>query len=194
LSTGQPVIKSEVMNRPDLCLEFANTRYWRGQETPTETLNSAEDLSAWTAANVAKEARPLPRREFERAVEARETIWRVFDATARGKAPAAADIEAMNSLLATSPARTTLRRERSGFSWDVDMRGSTALGPLAPVLWSAGDLLTGNKLDKVKRCANPECGWLFLDDSRAGKRRWCSMSACGNRAKARRHYHKSREP
>ena len=54
--------------------------------------------------------------------------------------------------------------------------------------------LIGGKLDKVRRCANPECGWLFLDDSRAGKRRWCSMSACGNRAKARRHYHKSREP
>ena len=42
------------MSRPDLCLEFANTRYWRGQPTPTETLNSAEDLAAWSAANVAK--------------------------------------------------------------------------------------------------------------------------------------------
>jgi predicted RNA-binding Zn ribbon-like protein len=167
------------VNRPDLCLEFVNTRYWRGQETPTETLNSAEDLSAWAAGNISKEARPLTRREF--------------DATARGKTPAAADLETLNGLLAAAPARTTLRRERNGFSWDVDMRGSTALGQLAPVLWSAGDLLTGAKLDKVRRCANPECGWLFLDDSRAGKRRWCSMSSCGNRAKARRHYHKSKE-
>jgi predicted RNA-binding Zn ribbon-like protein len=181
------------VNRPDLSLEFANTRYWRGQPVPTETLNSAEDLSAWAAANISKEARPLARREFERAIEARETIYRLFDATARGKTPAATDIEALNDLLAASPARTTLRRERNGFSWDVDMRGSTALGQLAPVLWSAGDLLAGGKLDKIRRCANPECGWLFFDDSRAGKRRWCSMSACGNRAKARRHYHKSRE-
>jgi predicted RNA-binding Zn ribbon-like protein len=53
--------------------------------------------------------------------------------------------------------------------------------------------LAGPRLDRVRRCANPECGWLFLDDSRAGKRRWCSMSSCGNRAKARRHYHKSKE-
>jgi predicted RNA-binding Zn ribbon-like protein len=168
--------------KPDLCLEFANTRYWRGQAEPTETLNAAEDLATWLGGNVAKEARPLPKREFERAIEARETT------------PAASDLEALNGLLAASPARTTLRRERNGFSWDVDMRGGTALGQLAPVLWTAGDLLAGGKLDKVKRCANPECGWLFLDDSRAGKRRWCSMSACGNRAKARRHYHKSREP
>ena len=46
------------------------------------------------------------------------------------------------------------------------------------------DLLAGPRLDRVRRCANPECGWLFLDDSRAGKRRWCSMQSCGNRAKA----------
>jgi predicted RNA-binding Zn ribbon-like protein len=181
------------MNRPDLCLEFANTRYWRGQPIPTETLNGPEDLATWMAGNVSREVRTLPRRDFEHTLEVRETIYRVFDATSRGKAPTAADLEALNDALATAPARKVLRRERSGFAWDVDMRGSTALAQLAPVLWSAGDLLTGAKLGKVKRCANPECGWLFLDDSRAGKRRWCSMSACGNRAKARRHYHKSRE-
>ncbi len=99
----------------------------------------------------------------------------------------------LNGLLAHAPARTTLRRDRTGFAWDVDLRGTTALGQLAPLLWSAGDLLASGKLDRVRRCANPECGWLFLDDSRAGKRRWCSMSACGNRAKARRHYHKGKE-
>ena len=181
------------MSRPDLCLEFANTRYWRGQATPTETLNSAEDLAGWLANNVSKEARPLPQPEFGRAIEARETIYRLFDAMARAKTPAAADLRTLNGLLADAPARTTLRRERSGFAWEVDMRGTTAIDQLAPLLWSAGDLLAGGKLDRVKRCANPECGWLFLDDSRAGKRRWCSMSSCGNREKARRHYHKSKD-
>src|SRR5262245_28124516 len=181
------------MSRPDLCLEFANTRYWRGQPTPTETLNSAEDLTTWAAANVAREARSLSRREFERGLEMRETIYRVFDATARGKAPAASDLQALNEQLAVAPGRSTLRRDRTGFAWTIDLRASSAQGQLAPVLWSAGDLLTGGRLDRVKRCANPECGWLFLDDSRAGKRRWCSMASCGNRAKARRHYHKSKQ-
>jgi predicted RNA-binding Zn ribbon-like protein len=181
------------MHRPDLCLEFADTRYWRGQAAPTETLNAPEDLAAWAATNVTKDARPLSKREFERALELRETIYCLFDSAARGKAPASADLEALNADLAAAPQRTAVRRERNGFAWDVGLRGSTALGQLAPVLWSAGDLLTGGRLAKVKRCANPECGWLFLDDSRAGKRRWCSMQACGNRAKARRHYHKVKE-
>lgn len=176
------------MTRPDLCLDFANTRYWRGQAVPTETLNAPADLAAW-----AKVPKPPSPKEFEQAITLREMLYRLFDAQAQGKQAAPRDLEALNIALALAPARKALKRSRSGYEWDVDPRAGTALALLAPVLWSAGDLLAGPRLDRVRRCANPECGWLFLDDSRAGKRRWCSMSACGNRAKARRHYHKSKE-
>ena len=78
------------MSSPDLCLEFANTRYWRGQDTPTETLNAPEDLAAWTTANEGlKLAKPPTRREFERALELRELVYRLFDAHAQAKAPTA---------------------------------------------------------------------------------------------------------
>lgn len=176
------------MIRPDLCLDFANTRYWRGQATPTETLNAPADLAGWVKTS---EAPAL--KEFEAALALRETIHRLFDAQAQGKSPAARDIDTLNTALAAAPARKTLKRGRDGYDWDVDMKSGTALALLAPVLWSAGDLLAGPKLGKVRRCANPECLYLFVDESRAGKRRWCMMSSCGNRAKARRHYHKSKE-
>jgi predicted RNA-binding Zn ribbon-like protein len=176
------------MTRPDLCLDFANTRYWRGQASPTETLNAPADLAAWT-----KAPRPLPAREFEQALALRETLYRLFDAQAQGKAAAPRDLDALNHALTQAPSRKALKRARAGYEWEVDAKSGTALALLAPVLWSAGDLLAGPRLDRVRRCANPDCGWLFLDDSRAGKRRWCSMSACGNRAKARRHYHRSKE-
>jgi predicted RNA-binding Zn ribbon-like protein len=182
------------MVRPDLCLDFANTRYWRGQANPTETLNGPGDLGAWAAANLSARAdRPLPSREFEQALALRETIYRLFDAQAQARPAGARDLAALNDALTAAPARTALKRTRNGYDWDIDTRSGTAFALLAPVLWTAGDLLTGPRLARVRRCANPECGWLFLDDSRAGKRRWCSMSACGNRAKARRHYHKRRE-
>ena len=182
------------MNRPDLCLEFVNTRYWRGQAAPTETLKAPEDLVAWLAANGGpRNVKPATPREFERALELRETLHRLFDAQAQDKSPAGRDLDALNAALSAAPSRTTLKRERGAYGWDVDVKSGTALALLAPILWTAGDLLTGHRLDRVRRCANPECGWLFLDDSRAGKRRWCSMQSCGNRAKARRHYHKSRE-
>jgi predicted RNA-binding Zn ribbon-like protein len=176
------------MSRPDLCLDFANTRYWRGQAAPTETLNAPADLAGWARAPKAPTGK-----EFEAALGLRETIHRLFDTHAQGKSPAPRDLETLNAALAAAPARKTLKRGREGYEWDVDMKAGTALSLLAPILWSAGDLLAGPRLGKVRRCANPECLYLFLDDSRAGKRRWCSMSSCGNRAKARRHYHKSRE-
>jgi predicted RNA-binding Zn ribbon-like protein len=176
------------MTRPDLCLEFANTRYWRGQPTPTETLHAPADLAAW-----AKASKVPPPKEFDQAIALRESLYRLFDAQAQGKPAPPRDLDALNNALAHAPARTTLKRGRDGYDWDVDAKSGTALALLAPVLWSAGDLLAGPRLDRVRRCANPECGWLFLDDSRAGKRRWCSMASCGNRAKARRHYHKSKE-
>lgn len=46
--------------------------------------------------------------------------------------------------------------------------------------------------DRVRTCANPDCALWFEDTTRPGSRRWCSMSACGNRLKARRHHRRSR--
>jgi predicted RNA-binding Zn ribbon-like protein len=125
---------------------------------------------------------------LEAAITLREAIHRSFGATASGGAPAAADLAALNAALAAAPAR---QRIRMG-GWDVGSPDPSAAALLAPVLWSAADLLVGGQLDRVRRCANPECGWLFLDNSKSGNRRWCSMTACGNRAKAHRHYMRRR--
>jgi predicted RNA-binding Zn ribbon-like protein len=70
------------MIRPDLCLDFANTRYWRGQTQPTETLNAPADLATWAKTNEVPTGR-----EFEASLALRETIYRLFDANAQGRAP-----------------------------------------------------------------------------------------------------------
>ena len=84
--------------------------------------------------------------------------------------------------------RRAIAPTEAGFGWRVGSAAPAVLQLLTPVLWSAGDLLVGKRLAKVRHCANPDCEWLFIDDSKSGNRRWCSMSACGNRAKAHRHY------
>jgi predicted RNA-binding Zn ribbon-like protein len=53
------------------------------------------------------------------------------------------------------------------------------------------DLLR-DRADRIRRCAHPDCVLWFLDTSRNGTRRWCSMAGCGNRAKAQRHYSRVR--
>ena len=56
----------------------------------------------------------------------------------------------------------------------------------APLAFSALELLTSERRVRVKTCPGARCGWLFLDESPTGRRRWCSMASCGNREKAQR--------
>ena len=178
----------------DLCLSFADTRYWRGTSTPTDDLRTPEDLLRWAAT-----AQRLPptlaarfsgaEALFDAAIGLRETIFRCFAATASGRAPAEADLDALNAALAEAPAR----RHVGPGGWDIGVPAATPAALLAPTLWSAADLLVGRQLARVRQCVNPDCGWLFLDGSKSGNRRWCSMSACGNRAKAHRHYQRKKD-
>lgn len=193
--------------RADLCLDFANTQYWRGSDPPTEGLKSPDDLVAWCAAQGTLDAaslRPFVRQwkshpgaaavAFAEAVALREAIYRVFSSAACGREAAGADLDLLNSALAQVPARVNLHRTARGYCWRSEKTGTTVPVLLAPVLWSAGDLLAGGQTARIRQCGNEKCRWLFLDGSKAGARRWCSMSSCGNRAKAQRHYVRSRQP
>jgi predicted RNA-binding Zn ribbon-like protein len=61
--------------------------------------------------------------------------------------------------------------------------------PLHAVARALADLLTSPRLHRVGRCEGVgDCGWLFLDTTKNGSRRWCSMAGCGSRAKMRRYY------
>ena len=178
----------------DLCLAFADTRYWRGTAAPTDEIRGPDDLLHWME-NVAHLPVAVTERfskssdVFQQTLGIREVIYRCFAATAAGRAPGEADLTELNAALADAPPRQCV----SSSGWVVDASRLSTATLLAPVLWSAADLLVGKQLARVRQCANRACGWLFLDNSKSGNRRWCSMSACGNRAKAHRHYLRQKE-
>ena len=187
--------------KEELCLDFANTRYWRGTATPTEQLPDWNGLLDWfggaklvPAAQIATLKRRFREPDSEAntayrdAIALRESLYAIFSATAAQKPPREEDLAALNHALAATPQRRELRHSDAGYGWAVQSGKGAAAALFAPILWSAGDLLAGPRLARVRRCANNACLWLFLDDSKSGNRRWCSMSACGNRAKAHRHY------
>ncbi len=192
--------------RADLCIDYANTLYWRGTESTTEELLGLSDVLAWQETKQVMPADIVaamkawwderPRQAdgaFAEALALREALYRIFSATAMSATPAVTDIEALNQALAHTPPRTQLRHTDTGYAWQVAKLRPAVSDLLAPVLWSAADLLTNARLARVRRCANDKCLYLFVDDSRNGTRRWCSMSMCGNRAKAHRHYAKSKQ-
>ena len=63
--------------------------------------------------------------------------------------------------------------------------------PLDDALARLADPIVGEirngRADRLRICDNDTCRWIFYDESRAGRRRWCDMASCGNRAKAARH-------
>ncbi|MBU9182005.1 ABATE domain-containing protein [Burkholderia multivorans] len=183
-----------------LSIDFANTLYWRGTEPPTETLRTIDDLFAWCrdqagvpacVADACRAGIDDGPAWLAHALALREALYRLFLAQAEQREPQAEDLKQVGAFLAEAPPRVALARVDGRYAWRIEPPGATLGALLSPVLWSATDLLGGVRLAKVKRCANDACQWLFVDDSKNGSRRWCSMSSCGNRAKAYRHYHKA---
>jgi predicted RNA-binding Zn ribbon-like protein len=187
-----------------LCLDFVNTIGDRGRPS-TEQLRTPADLAAWARQSGALAAggvkdltgrRRRPSRHgaevLARALAVREGLYRLFSTLAAGAAPAARDVAALNANLAqTLPdLRLAWRRHRFEWHWRGQDRLDAVLGP---VLRSAAELLTSAEAARVRECADPACTWMFIDRSRTHRRRWCSMRTCGNRNKARRHYHRIKQ-
>jgi predicted RNA-binding Zn ribbon-like protein len=180
---------------PHACLDFVNTRYWRGKAEPTETLSDLDGLVAWATRHAAAPPMEPGPGLFAAGIALRELLHRGFSARAEDRAVAASDLAALNAALAAAPSRHALVEAGNGYAWETapGEQRSGAATLLAPVLWSAADLLAQSGGEdgartRVRACANPECRYLVIDASRNLSRRWCDMSACGNRAKAQRHY------
>jgi predicted RNA-binding Zn ribbon-like protein len=185
----------------DLCLGFANTRYWRGSD-PVESLKAPADLLGWLGGSAGVPAAVIDAVRdrdgsdvplFEQAIDLREAIYRVFSAVATNEAVSDRDLLVLNETLAEAPPRLRLVRESKIYAWRVARPEPSISMLLAPILWSAADLLTRTEHNRIRRCANEKCQWLFFDRSKSGTRRWCDMNSCGNRAKSHRHYLKSKQ-
>ncbi len=187
----------------DLCLAFVNTHYWRGSPRPTEELNAIDDVAAWMGIALPDSAPAIARSvahwnaaeddkttAFAAALGLREIIYRAMRTAAEGHMP---DLSGLNLALRQAATRQTLELRDGKIGWTVPPPDTSSVASLlSPVLWSAADLLTGARRGRLRVCANPVCGYLFIDDSKSANRRWCTMSACGNRAKAHRHYLKTK--
>jgi predicted RNA-binding Zn ribbon-like protein len=123
---------------------------------------------------------------LSRIVSTRSALWEVAHAVAHDERPDQAAIEEVNRALASRvrielvPAADGVRLGHSHVGDAVDDALARIADPIARALGTGRD-------DRIRECASDTCQWLFYDESRTGRRRWCDMATCGNQAKARRH-------
>jgi predicted RNA-binding Zn ribbon-like protein len=191
----------------ELSLEFSNTVDWRNGERREDSLTSFSSLVNWSVEKGvigSDQAHILLRKAKEehtekttlkKAIQLRETLYRIFSAVAHDRHPEGEDVNALNKFLSDYPVSSNVVRMGEVYRWEmVPGRGEEGR-MLWPIAKSAADLLTSDQLGRVTECANEEegCGWVFLDKTRSGTKKWCSSTGCGNRAKVRAWYERHRE-
>lgn len=116
----------------------------------------------------------------------RQAMRGVLEAAAERRAPEAADLQELNRTLRTHYIYELVPAP-DGVSLDHRHQGDPVDGALARLAESIARELIQGETSRLRVCENPQCRWVFKDTSRTGKRKWCSMRSCGNRAKVARH-------
>jgi predicted RNA-binding Zn ribbon-like protein len=176
--------------RPAIDLVNTLRERWRRR---VETLVTPGDLGLWLVrADLAPAPPRVTRALLQEARDLREAIDACVEATLAGTpAPRAAARELDRWLV---DARPKLTRDGTGALVLAERPGTgSARGALATIALDAARMLgTPAEAQRVRICASETCSARFYDRSPAGRRRWCSMSMCGNEAKARRHRERHR--
>ena len=167
-----------------------------------ERLSSLDTAVAWLVdAGVAPDATAITGRArsaadrdrlLERLVSTRTALRGVAHAVAHEEPPPRAAIDEVNRALA-SRERIELVAADDGVRLGHSHVGDAVDDILARIAEPIVREIGNGHDDRIRICANDTCQWLFYDESRAGRRRWCDMATCGNRAKAQRHRERQKE-
>ena len=159
-------------------LDLTATVSGRKRNAPLDALKSAADLARWLRAAGFGETAPYES-DLGLARSFREAIYGRVLARKNGVALKKGDRLMLNAIAAGLGPFVSLNDE--GFA--------TTFGSVRQLLTGlaleAISLIGSEKGSRLRQCEAENCAVLFLDESRNGERRWCSMASCGNRAKVR---------
>jgi predicted RNA-binding Zn ribbon-like protein len=171
----------------DIALDFVNTAEERGHPDAGDALRDPADLAFWGRRYglLSSAAGDGDRAELRRAIEARELLYRLCLAHVHARPAVADDLERLAALAAAAYRAGTLEPAPDGqlrWHWSPAEPATVRHAAVA----AAVRLFGSDAPDRLKQCPGDHCGWFFLDSTKRGNRRWCSMSECGQEAKTAR--------
>jgi predicted RNA-binding Zn ribbon-like protein len=170
----------------DTALDFINTLDLDDGQL-AEHLQVPGDAAAWFAErDLAHGTRTWTAGDLEHVRHVRAALREVVDAVVDGRRPAPGAVRVVNETLeAQAPAQLEL--DGRGIRVGHRHAPSPVDDALARVADKIASELAAGRPERFRVCANDRCRWTFFDSSPTGRRRWCDMQTCGNRAKAARH-------
>lgn len=187
----------------NLALDLANTlaRDENGHEV--EFLTTFDDLLAWmvesghTSRSAADRVKDLlnpgqKKKMVELAAGFRGEMKAMARALSNGKPVPRSVIVRINEVLREKQGHFELIQTANGCERKFQVKMNNVTDFLLPIAESAMDLLCDGDPGRVKKCQGESCVLYFYDATKPGRRRWCTTSGCGNRAKAKAHYERSK--
>ncbi len=164
-----------------VAIDFAQTG-GEGGRSRFERWHTPGDMADWAELNPDLGFRPsVSPAEYDRAWQLREALWRTIQHQLAHEPPEPADHALIE---ATAAGPDLVPQWRNGRArWAPDASFSQVMSHVAR---DAIDLFGTGRVERFRKCANPACGLTFVDNSRPGKRRWCTMERCGNLSKVAR--------
>lgn len=161
-----------------IAIDLPATLQARLKSTPRELLKTPQDLARWlVAAGLATTPPEADEADLALARSLREAIY-VLASARLPNGPEPSDAREDLNTIAIGPPATP----RLSLDGKLELFGSTA-SLLATLARDAIHLFGGEEADLIRQCQSPACTLFFIDTSRSGERRWCSMVGCGNKAK-----------
>jgi predicted RNA-binding Zn ribbon-like protein len=189
-----------------LCLDFINTLDDRYSSEPKELLQNYLDLARFgedAAVLTSEQVDSLFARSVQfpeqaqsalvRAIRMREAMYEVFWARIKRKPVPREALKLLNGYVQSAAQHMVLAPANGHYEWQFDSYTTDLDAPLWPIARSAAELLASDRLRFVRACASKTCEWLFLDESKNHRRRWCDMTKCGNRAKVSNFYKRQKK-
>lgn len=205
-----PVIEKHIFAAKDFvggdpALDFVNTVNGRDAQGPRDWLDGYPRLLEWAEKSsllqqevlrpLAELARIKPAeasRALRRAKQLREALFSITTVMISAKAPPADALALLNKHWHAGAAAHALLNEKSGLRLDLRTDAINLDLIASLVAWRFVAYVLPEPRERLRLCKGNDCAWLFLDRSKAGRRRWCDMAVCGNAAKSRRFYARSR--
>ena len=152
-----------------------------GEYAELERLRKPDELARWLLmSELELELAEVSATDLQQARDLRRAIWQAANQLRKGELPRIDDIAVINAVASQGALVPLYKVENGSMEWQ---QPTSAKAALATIARDAIELFAHQQDTPIQQCQAHDCMLLFVDASRSGKRRWCAMERCGNRAK-----------